>query len=147
MNFQLAYVSTASKPMKRSDLLELLERAREINRERHVTGLLLYQGGHFVQILEGERETVRALFAHIAHDPRHFHVTELFEQELEQRHYAEWSMGFQALDGTEWLEFPGLDGADEDLRGIVEHYGQAKKLLTMMRQRGLDPNKEIATSA
>jgi hypothetical protein len=109
--------------------------------------LLLYQGGHFLQVLEGERDTVRELFAHIAHDPRHWHVTELFEQELEQRQYADWSMGFQALDGTEWLEFPGLDGAHEDLRGIVANYGRAKELLMMMRLRGLDPAKEIATSA
>lgn len=147
MSFQLAYVSTASSAMRRADLLELLERAREVNREKGVTGLLLYQGGHFLQVLEGEQDTVRALFAHIAHDPRHFRVTELFEQQLDQRQYAEWSMGFQALDGTEWLEFPGLDGSYVDLRTIVEQFGRAKELLMMMRLRGLDPNKELATGS
>jgi len=147
MSFQLAYISTAAKPMQRADLLALLERAREINREKGITGLLLYQGGHFLQVLEGKRDAVRALFAHIAHDPRHYRVTELFEQELEQRQYAEWSMGFQALDGSEWLEFPDIDPAYEDMRSIVEQYGRAKELLMMMRLRGLDPDKDIATGS
>jgi hypothetical protein len=90
---------------------------------------------------------VRALFAHIAHDPRHYRVTELFEQELEERQYAEWSMGFQALDGSEWLEFPDIDPGCDDIRSVVEHYGRAKELLMMMRLRGLDPDKEIASNS
>ena len=145
MPHQLAYVSTASTTMRRDDLIKLLERAREVNRKNAVTGLLLYHGGNFVQILEGDRDVVKQLFGHIAHDPRHHKVCVLFEHQTDTAEYEDWSMGFQALDGSEWMEFPNMENNPTDLRGAVEHYGRAKELLTLMRVRGLDPKKEIAT--
>jgi hypothetical protein len=142
---QLAYVSTAARVMQREDLVQLLERAREINAGKDITGLLLYQGGHFMQVLEGNPDQVRPLFAHIAHDPRHYRISVLFDQEISQRQYADWSMGFQALDGSEWLEFPGLGEGFDDMRTVVEQYGRAKELLRLMRTHGFSQEKELAT--
>lgn len=147
MPFQLGYVSTARGAMRRADLLAILTAARRINDENGVTGLLLFENGHFLQVLEGTEEAVRETFARICEDGRHGDVKVLFKGETAQAEFGEWSMGFQALDGCDWMEFPGSDGEPGDLRHMVEHYGRAKDLLLLLRQRGLDPDRDLATPA
>jgi hypothetical protein len=147
MPFQLGYVSTATGQMLREDLLALLTVARRVNREHHVSGLLLFDGAHFLQVLEGEEEAVREVFNRIAQDARHADLDILFEEQVSEPQYEGWSMGFQALDGAEWMEFPGEDGEPGDLRQMVERYGQARDLLLKMRLRGLDPERDLATPA
>lgn len=146
MPFQLCYASTATREMRRNDLLELLTYARRRNAEDGVTGLLLFQGGHFLQVLEGEAEPVRATFKRICQDDRHTRIALLFEDLVSRRQYRDWSMGFQALDGSEWMEFPNDDGSEKDLRAMAEAMGRAKELLLYVRQHGLDPEKDVATS-
>jgi hypothetical protein len=147
MPFQLGYVSTATGSMLRQDLLALLTVARRVNREHRVSGLLLFDGTHFLQVLEGEEEAVREVFNRIAQDTRHTDLDILFEEQVPAAQYEGWSMGFQALDGAEWMEFPDEDGEPGDLRHMVERYGQAKDLLLKMRLRGLDPERDLATPA
>lgn len=147
MDIQLGYVSTAKIPMPRDALLELLQQAREANSADSITGLLLYHDGHFVQVLEGPETRVRELYERILRDPRHHDIAIVFEQAIDRREFADWSMGFKALDGSEWLEFPGVDGDCDDLRTVVEKHGRAKALLTMMRERGLGRQQDIETSA
>ena len=40
----------------------MLTEARERNQQLGVTGLLLYKDGDFIQLLEGDKATVKALF-------------------------------------------------------------------------------------
>lgn len=49
--------------MTEADLEALLVQAREKNLRLSITGALLYENGHFLQVLEGEHPTVRELFA------------------------------------------------------------------------------------
>jgi hypothetical protein len=144
MPFQLGYVSAATRPMHREDLIDLLREARELNDRDGVTGLLLYQDGYFLQVLEGAETNVRNTFERISHDDRHHDVQILFEDETDARHYPDWSMGFQALDGSEWLEFPDVDDKPKSLRAMAEDLGRAKGLLLFLRQRGLDPSKDLS---
>jgi hypothetical protein len=145
MPFQLCYASTTTREMQRAELLELLTYARKHNASIGVTGLLLFQGRHFLQVLEGDAETVRGLFKHICADPRHDNIALLFEELVSERQYRDWSMGFQALDGSEWMEFPNDDGSEKDLRSMAEAMGRAKELLLYVRRQGLDPSKDVAT--
>jgi hypothetical protein len=147
MPFQLGYVSTATSPMLREDLLAILTVARRINRENHVSGLLLFDGGHFLQVLEGTEDAVREIFSRISKDTRHSSLKVLFEEQVDSPQFEDWSMGFQALDGAEWMEFPKADGQPSDLRHMVGHYGKAKDLLLKMRLHGLDPERDLATPA
>ena len=55
-------------------------------------------------------------------------------------------MGFQALDGSEWMEFPDEDGSEKDLRTMAQTMGRAKELLLYVRRQGLDPNKDVGAS-
>ncbi|MGB5830692.1 MAG: BLUF domain-containing protein [Thiohalocapsa sp.] len=145
MPFQLCYASTTTREMQRNDLLELLADARKRNAADGITGLLLFQGKHFLQVIEGEAEPVRTTFKRICGDRRHTQIALLFEELVSERQYRDWSMGFQALDGSEWMEFPNEDGSEKDLRAMAEAMGRAKELLLYVRQQGLDPAKDVPT--
>jgi len=79
-------------------LIELLEVCRRNNEAAQITGMLLYKGGNFIQVLEGEREAVRSVYERINLDPRHRGVLRLLEQTVEQRQFPNWSMGFATPD-------------------------------------------------
>ena len=147
MPFQLGYVSTATGRMLREDLLAILSVSRRINQKNGVTGLLLFDGKDFLQVLEGDQEAVYETYRRIAQDKRHRDLNVLFEEQVDSSQFEQWSMGFQAVDGVDWIEFPATDGSPKELREMVKRYGQAKDLLLRVRHHGLDPRRELPTSA
>lgn len=90
----LVYVSHAIRPMSDTELLELLFISRRYNQINHITGMLLYADGLFIQALEGDYDRVQTLFARIIRDSRHRQVSKLSEEPISQRSFADWSMGF-----------------------------------------------------
>ena len=111
----LVYVSLAVKPMQDDDLKVLLKYARIKNERLAVTGMLLYRDGFFMQALEGEEETVEALFDRIRQDSRHRDVLLVYKEPIQARSFPDWSMGFNKMDAeglgqlegfTDFLERP-----------------------------------------
>lgn len=102
--YKIVYVSSAWALMDAADLARLLERARAHNAARGITGLLVYCGGNFFQVLEGPEPDVGALFAKIERDPSHFDVKIIWRGTERARDFADWSMGFRQF------ELPGLSG-------------------------------------
>jgi hypothetical protein len=107
MLYFLVYVSSAVVPFSSSELVDLLERSRVNNTRLGVSGMLLYKDGNLMQVLEGEEQTVKALYAKIAEDRRHKGLLRLMEGALEARQFADWSMAFRDLNGEETRGFPG----------------------------------------
>ncbi|MGD9408524.1 BLUF domain-containing protein [Thiohalocapsa sp.] len=143
MIFQLCYLSTANGDMRREDLVDLLTVSRRKNEALGITGLLLYSGDQFIQLLEGDEAAVRALYELICQDKRHRDVALVYEDHVAERQCPDWSMGFQAMPESEWLEFPTADGSGQGLRPMLEAMGRAKAILRTVRERGLDPAREL----
>ncbi|WP_223649874.1 BLUF domain-containing protein [Hymenobacter psoromatis] len=78
------------------ELAGLLRKARAYNQHCRLTGLLLYAADtkEFVQVLEGPRDEINALYERIARDPRHKHAFVLHEGEAASRMFPDWRMGF-----------------------------------------------------
>jgi hypothetical protein len=110
----LVYVSTATRPMRDEDLVELLAEARKHNEENDITGMLLHKDGRFLQLLEGHEENVQAAFDVIKQDERHYRVELLWLRYVQFRDFPDWTMGFHnvdELDPTTLKGFtPFLDG-------------------------------------
>lgn len=98
--FQLVYASTATKRFSPDELFELLPQYREKNARLRITGLLLYKLGAFMQLLEGNEDTVRSLYDTISEDPLHYNVNTLLTISVKRRQFPSWSMGFEEL-GTQ----------------------------------------------
>ena len=96
--YYLIYLSAANNFMDDEELKKILSSSRKNNEENHLTGVLLYGNGQFIQLLEGEQETVERIFAVISSDKRHLAVTVIASGPLNQRCFPEWHMGFKAID-------------------------------------------------
>lgn len=55
----------------------MVARANERNGQADVTGILLFNGTHFFQLIEGPEEKVQDIYQHICRDPRHYNLVEL----------------------------------------------------------------------
>jgi Sensors of blue-light using FAD len=105
--FFLIFASSATHLMTRSELLDLLAKARSNNTRLALTGMLLYKDGNFLQVLEGEEAVVRASYAKISCDLRHKDAKILLQGTLAERQFPDWSMGFYDLDAVDLRTVPG----------------------------------------
>ena len=94
---QLAYISKATKIFDSNGLFKILEAAKNNNSHQDITGSLLYDGGRFIQILEGEKDTITSLYDKISKDPRHSNVKILYLEEASIRLFPTWSMSMLNL--------------------------------------------------
>lgn len=105
---QLIYASSATTPFGEAELTDLLKRARVHNASVGVTGLLLFDQGTFLQVLEGPEDAVRTLYDKIALDRRHDKVLLLFDGPIEERVFDEWKMGFVDVAARGLRDLPGF---------------------------------------
>ncbi len=120
---QLFYVSRSLAAPEQVE--QILASSREHNQRRGVTGVLLFTGGHFAQLLEGSAEALAAAMAAIEADPRHEAVTRLIDREISQRRFAGWTMAF--------VEAAGADDLIQQLLATPEISSErAERLLSLM---------------
>ncbi|THG30026.1 BLUF domain-containing protein [Naasia lichenicola] len=105
--YSIVYVSTATVPFWDEEVAELLEKSRSKNDGLGLTGMLLFKGGQFMQVLEGPESAVRSLIATISKDPRHEDVRTLWEEPIEQRQFPAWTMGYRGLTDQAIQAIPG----------------------------------------
>lgn len=106
---RMLYISSAIKPMSDEELLELLQECRNNNNKDGITGMLLYCGDCFIQVLEGAQQEVETLFKTIKKDPRHTNCTLLEKKHISERKFPDWSMGFKKLSDTDLSDVQGLN--------------------------------------
>ncbi|MCC5886593.1 MAG: BLUF domain-containing protein [Gammaproteobacteria bacterium] len=92
------YISEARSPVNQMDLRAILETAQAFNRSRDITGCLIYEQGHFAQVLEGGAKELEALMQRIVQDPRHRQVRIVWSGPVERRMFEQWSMAAFNLD-------------------------------------------------
>jgi hypothetical protein len=114
----LMYASSATEPLSETALDALLARSRSNNALRDLTGMLLYKDGQFMQVLEGDEETVRDTYAAIARDPRHEDVRVLLDTEIDRRQFEDWSMAYRRVSDEDLSRVPGYDP-------ILHDYGRS----------------------
>jgi uncharacterized membrane protein (DUF373 family) len=120
MMIQLTYLSTPAGAISNDDLIDILEKARLNNASLGISGMLLYTGDGFVQVLEGEENVVDDLVKLIKKDPRHKDFRIVERKQIETRAYAEWTMGFKRVEKKDLRNIPGLNKFFEtDLEGSV----------------------------
>ncbi len=95
--YRLAYVSTAHKAVRSSDLQDILEIAILNNGKDNITGTLLYNGVNFLQVLEGVKEDVMNAYERICADPRHHHIVTIFEESGTRRSFENAPMSLQTV--------------------------------------------------
>ena len=93
MLVRLLYASRAAAGTDGAALLAILHQSKAHNPGLGITGVLCFSEGLFMQVLEGGRSAVNALYGRILRDPRHTDVELLSYEEIGERRFAAWSMG------------------------------------------------------
>lgn len=135
--YELVYRSRAPDMISEAQIMSLVQKAAENNRQFHVTGLLLYDNNTFFQLLEGSETAVKRLFSRIQQDPRHTNVERFFSQAKSVRHFPQWSMAR--------LRYQNLDD-DRNVRELIRrqhrsegHLSVGSRLLALLHERSMTP--------
>ena len=94
--------------MNEDELINILNTAREKNARHNFTGVLLYSGGTFIQVLEGDEDEIDNIFDIIEQDKRHKNVLKLMEEIVTERTFPDWTMGFSIVDPVKAKELIGF---------------------------------------
>jgi hypothetical protein len=106
----LFYCSVANQEMSDDAILDILKVAREHNSQKDITGILVFQKKtrEFMQILEGKKEAVFDLLDKIQDDERHTSLELVYDKEVEERTFKNWSMAFADLDTVDKSKLEGV---------------------------------------
>lgn len=129
---QLVYISQATRKMSSTELNDILSTAKNNNQGIDVTGSLFYNGGWFLQVLEGPLATLNALYNKIEKDPRHKNSRILYNEPAKFRTFTRWSMNMTNLDDRQADKYDQLveviDAAKTDRK-----IGAASPAVTLLK--------------
>jgi Sensors of blue-light using FAD len=123
---QFLYISTAPT-LPREEVDAILATSARNNPARGITGLLLFNGRNFLQLLEGEEWEVASLMERITADPRHSGVSVLDRRSIAARTCPDWAMKrvmiAESIDSRrQMLEAELPEGLDPELRKMIVNF-------------------------
>ena len=94
----IVYISSAKLGLTYGEILNIVEDSRINNEKNGLTGLLLFNSGNFMQLVEGAESAVDALYRKIEKDRRHREVKLLLKEPITHRNFSNWTMGFKDIE-------------------------------------------------
>ncbi len=120
---QLVYTSKAKLPITFKEITDINTQAKTNNKGKNLTGVLLYQDGCFLQLLEGNKETIHDTFKKISKDRRHNTVKILVDKPVNKRHFPNWDMTLKSIQVLD----PAL----------------AAKVVSLLKDESTEPNEVL----
>ena len=127
----LCYVSSCKNNLTVKDLEHLFRVNKRNNTEHDVSGILIYNNGNFLQILEGDEDIVKSLFKKIKRDSRHRNLIALINNSIDERIFHDYDSGFIHFEDPKkrqelhnyihWLKEAEINNVDKVIR-IVENF-------------------------
>lgn len=91
---RLIYVSEATDALNLPAVEAILQQARQKNRLRDISGMLLFDAKAFLQVIEGDPQKLTDLYGRIAQDTRHRRLKLLEFTAISERRFGAWAMDF-----------------------------------------------------
>lgn len=123
---ELLYCSVLAPNQMPTVVGQIVAQARARNTERGLTGLLVFDGLHFCQHIEGPRDAVLKLLDSLRRDGRHTDLRVVYEGSRTERRYRRFDLGFAQSD------------ADDDMAGIQALEGSAALQRFLALKPGFD---------
>jgi len=145
--FQLIYHSLAAIDLDDDDLNDILKVAQDFNSQHNITGCLFHHNEEFLQILEGEESTIRALYSRIEKDRRNTHPHLLMTANASKRIFGDWAMAFGEFTDQGMLDlersmnlhnFTSLKQLDLGTRKTLRFFNCVAEGIINIPIRGLD---------
>lgn len=94
----ILYVSVADPELVSDDIHRLVGNAQQRNLADNISGIMLYNGMNFLQLIEGDEATIDDCFARIVTDPRHSGVVTIRNENCTVREFPLWAMRYSLVD-------------------------------------------------
>jgi len=88
----VTYTSLARIDPRSSDLEAIRAAARKHNAADGITGLLVFNGTHFLQTIEGSERAIDNLIERLRNDPRHTGFEIRDQRKIDARSFPDWPM-------------------------------------------------------
>lgn len=109
----LTYTSWARPSISDADIEAILRSARTNNPLDGITGVLIFNGGAFMQVLEGSEAAVADMVERLKRDARHSNFFIREDRIIRERAFSDWSMAYLRLETD---EFVGEEKVERALR-------------------------------
>ena len=91
---RFAYVSYPSPDLAATEVSRIIQVSRVNNAARGLTGVLVYTGTDFAQLIEGRHDDVETLWRKIVADKRHHDAVAFLDEPAERAWFETWRMGY-----------------------------------------------------
>lgn len=105
----IACISVETRHLGKADLHDILRVSRDRNAARGVTGVLLYYGGLFLQVMEGDDASVIDLMETLQRDRHHADLRIILDEAADERLFPDRSMAFADLADEDDGQYRDLD--------------------------------------
>ena len=136
---QLLYVSKPVGPITTFVTSSILEVCSVNNKKAEITGVLCQGSGIYMQVIEGRRSAINALYSRIISDKRHNQIELLSFEEVGQRRYGQWSMALVQLSIDDPMvqlahpEFDPYSASSKDAIRIIDELIKSSRPIETMR--------------
>lgn len=94
----LTYTSRARLDLSDSDLQTIHRSAQDLNALDGITGLLMFDGVRFLQLVEGTEDAVDSLVERLRRDRRHTDFEVRDERFVSERSFSDWAMNLVRVE-------------------------------------------------
>lgn len=136
---RLLYASKPVGPITTYVTSSILEVCSVNNKKAEITGVLCQGSGIYMQVIEGQRSVISALFSKIIADKRHNTVELLSVEEIQKRQYGQWSMALVQLSINDPMvqlahpEFDPYSASSKDAIRIIDELIKSSSPIETMR--------------
>ena len=136
---RLLYVSKPVGPITTFVTSSILEVCSVNNKKAEITGVLCQGSGIYMQVIEGRRSAINALYSRIISDKRHNQIELLSFEEVDQRRYGQWSMALVQLSIDDPMvqlahpEFDPYSASSKDAIRIIDELIKSSSPIETMR--------------
>jgi len=128
----LIYVSKAEDNVDYDEILNILTHSWKYNHNSYISGMLLCDNRHFMQIIQGPILTIDKLYERIQNDTRHKDIQCIGEELLHERDCSGWGIGFYDDQEAANIFYESLGiGHGKALYDL--NYEDAKSLLLILK--------------
>ncbi len=127
----LCYVSSSNVNLTKKSLEQLFITTKSNNLKQDISGILIFNGGNFLQIMEGEKNTINELYHKISKDKKHSNIIKLIEKPISERMFEDYETGFSIIkdrkkanqleDYLSWLKKAEIKSVDKIIT-IIEKF-------------------------
>lgn len=99
----ICYVSSAKQNLSIIDQQFIFDQTLKKNTSLDISGVLVFNEGNFMQIIEGENDKISILYDKIKEDSRHHNIIEIINNPVKEKLFEGFETGYAVINNLKGL--------------------------------------------